>query len=116
MTAIQLTVLLSFFLSPNLVCSLLSLFFFFNERPTPEFSPLPHPDPLPIPQPPIRGADGDLRGARPGGQAAPPPRLPGDRHLRALDRGDGAPCPSGARGAEKRRVKKNEKEIGRAHV
>ena len=59
-------------------------------------------------QPAVRGADGDLRGARAGGEAAPAARLPGDRHLRPLDRGDRAPRPARDRGAEDGRVK-NEK-------
>src|SRR5262249_37687647 len=52
------------------------------------------------PESQLRGAHGDLRRARAGCQAAPAPRLPGDRHLRALDRGDGPPRPARARGAE----------------
>ena len=37
-------------------------------------------------------------------EAAPPARLPRDRHLRAVDRGDGAAHPARRRGAEPRAV------------
>src|SRR5262249_6562478 len=59
-------------------------------------------------QPAVRRADGDLRGARAGREAAPPPGLPRDRHLGALDRGDRAPRAARRRGADARRVR-NEK-------
>ena len=59
-------------------------------------------------EPPVRGVDGDLRGARAGGEAASPARLSRDRHLRALDRGDGAPRAARSRGAADHSMK-NEK-------
>src|SRR5262249_6650010 len=51
------------------------------------------------PQPAVRGADGDLRGARAGQEAPSPLEVPRHRHLGALDRGDGAPDPPRRRGA-----------------
>src|SRR5436190_16852145 len=54
------------------------------------------------PQPAVRRAGRDLRGARAGEEASPPPPLSGDRHLRAVDRGDGAPHPPRRRGACRR--------------
>src|SRR5947199_57568 len=54
------------------------------------------------PQPPVRRARRDLRGARAGEEAPPPAPLPRHRHLRAVDRGDGAPHPPRRRGARRR--------------
>ena len=50
-------------------------------------------------QPAVRGAEGGLRRARGGGEAPPAPGLPGDRHLGAVDRGDGASRAARRRGA-----------------
>src|SRR5439155_13443332 len=50
-------------------------------------------------EPQLCRAAGDLRRARSGEGDPPPARLSGDRHLRALDRGDGAPHRPHRRGA-----------------
>src|SRR2546428_14002907 len=51
-------------------------------------------------QPPLRGADGGVRRARRGGCGAEAARLPRDRHLGAVDRGDGAAHPARRREPE----------------
>ena len=59
-------------------------------------------------EPPVRGDARDLRGARGGGGAPPPARLPRDRRHRAVDRGDRPsrrpprrPAPAGGACAER---------------